>query len=168
MKRNILVLAVIAIFAVALTSCGNKEKTNTEKLCIEKGWVLSAATSSPAYELSNGTFATDLMTEGYLFDYELDDILKFETNGNMKINGGSNVPETGDYQAEDKGVGTWEFTNDEQKLKFQIPFFYDEAQEEAEILELTETQLRVKYTFNDYANPTKKVYSFTLTYVPAK
>lgn len=166
--KKILVLAVIAILAVAVTSCGKKEKTNTEKLCIEKGWVLSAATSSPEYQLSNGSYATNLMTDGYLLDYELDDIIKFESNGNMKINGGANVPETGDYQNVDKGVGTWEFTNDEQKLKFQIPFFYDDEQEVAEILALEETELRVKYTFNDYDNPSKKVYSFILTYVPAK
>lgn len=169
MKRNILVLAVIAIFAVALTSCGNQnKKTNTGKLCIEKGWVLSAATSSPAYALSDGSYATNLMTEGYLYDYELDDIIKFETNGNMKINGGAKVPETGDYQAEDKGVGTWAFNSDESKLTMQIPFFYDEATETVDILSLTETELRIKYTFNDYTAPAKTVYSFTLTYVPAK
>lgn len=167
--KKVLVFALVAIFALSLSSCGkNKEKTNTEKLCIEKGWVLSAATSSPAYELLDGSYATDLINEGYLYNYEVDDIIKFQANGNLIINGGKNVPESGDYQAEDKGVGTWKFSSDETKLTFQIPFFYDEQQEVADILELSETQLRVKYTFNDYDNPSKKAYSFTLTYVPAK
>ncbi|MBP5664001.1 MAG: hypothetical protein J6X16_07000 [Bacteroidales bacterium] len=168
--KKVLVFALIAVFALSLSSCGKKkEKTNTEKLSIEKGWVLSAATSSPSYHMADGSYCTDLMTEGYLYDYELDDILKFESNGNMKINGGSKVPADGsDYQSGDHGVGTWKFNSDETKLTFQIPFFYDDVQETADILELSETQLRVKYTFNATNNPAKEAYSFTLTYVPAK
>ncbi len=169
MKRNILVFALIAIFAVALTSCGKKkEKTNTEKLCIEKGWVLSAATSSPAYQMSDGSYATNLIADGYLYDYEVDDIIKFQSNGNQIINGGKSVPSEGDYQATDKGVGTWEFNSDESSLSFQIPFFYDTERETAQVLSLTETELRVKFTFNATDNPAKEAYSFTLTYVPAK
>lgn len=169
--KKVLVFALIAVFALSLSSCGKKkEKTNTEKLCVEKGWVLSAATSSPAYHLSNGSYATNLMTEGYLYDYELDDIIIFNSNGNQVINGGSNVPEGDEpYQKKDYGVGTWSFNSDETVLNFQIPFFYnndDAHKENAEILSLTETELRVKYTFNDDA--TKETYSFTLTYVPAK
>ena len=169
MKRNILVIALVAIFAVAITSCGKKnEKTNTDLLSIEKGWVLSTATSSPAYHMIDGSFATDLINDGYLFDYEVDDIIKFQANGNQIINGGKLVPAEGDYQATDKGVGTWKFNSDETELSFQIPFFYDEEVETAQILKLSETELRVKYTFNATDNPTKEAYSFTLTYVPAK
>ena len=167
--KKVLVFALIAVFALSLSSCGKKkEKTNTEKLSIEKGWVLSEATSSPAYHMSDGSYATNLIKDGYLYDYEVDDIIKFEANGNQIINGGKLVPAEGDYQATDKGVGTWKFNSDETKLTFQIPFFYDDVQETADILELSETQLRVKYTFNATDNPTKEAYSFTLTYVPAK
>ena len=167
--KKVLVFALVAVFALSLNSCGKKkEKTNTEKLSIEKGWVLSAATSSPAYQMSDGSYATNLISDGYLVSYEVDDIIKFQANGNQIINGGTNVPETGDYQATDKGVGTWKFNSDESKLTFQIPFFYDDEQETADILELSETQLRVKYTFNATDVPSKEAYSFTLTYVPAK
>lgn len=167
--KKVLVFALVAVFALSLSSCGKKqEKTKTEKLSIEKGWVLSAATSSPAYLMGDGSYATNLITDGFLFDYEVDDIIKFQANGNQIINGGKLVPESGDYQATDKGVGTWQFNSDESKLTFQIPFFYDEEKETADILELSETQLRVKYTFNATDNPTKEAYSFTLTYVPAK
>ena len=167
--KKVLVLALVAVFAVALTSCGGKkEKTNTDKLCIEKGWVLSAATSSPDYLMANGSYAKDLINDGYLFDYEVDDIIKFNANGNQVINGGKLIPEEGDYQATDKGVGTWSFNSDETYLNFQIPFFYDDQVENAQILALSETELRVKYTFNATDNPAKEAYSFILTYVPVK
>ena len=169
MKRNILVIALVAVFALSLSSCGKKtEKTNTEKLCIEKGWVLSAATSSPAYLMADGSYATNLISDGFLYNYEVDDIIKFQANGNQIINGGKITPEAGDYQATDKGVGKWFFNSDEKELSFQIPFFYDEEIETAQILNLSETELRVKYTFNATDNPAKEAYSFILTYVPAK
>ena len=178
--KKLLIFALTAVFALSLSSCGKnkkadgtteeQQKTKTELLCIEKGWVLSAATSSPAYELADGTFAINLMTDGYLYPYELDDIIIFNSNGNQVINGGTNVPADPyeDYQQRDYGVGTWSFSDDETVLYFQIPFFYNEMKENAQVLALTENELRVKYTFNDDEAPAKGTYSFTLTYVPVK
>lgn len=178
--KKLLIFALTAVFALSLSSCGkNKkadgteivpEKTKTELLCIEKGWVLSAATSSQPYLLENGTYASNLMTEGYLLPYELDDIIIFNSNGNQVINGGTIVPDNPyeDYQQRDYGVGTWNFSDDETVLYFQIPFFYDDEKENAQVLALTENELRVKYTFNDDEETSKGTYSFTLTYVPVK
>ena len=80
MKKVLSVLAIAALFLVGVTSC-TQEKTATELLTQKNGWVLSSATSSPAYHLSDGSFATDLMTEGYLMAWELDDIIVFNENG---------------------------------------------------------------------------------------
>ena len=78
--KKVLVFALIAVFALSLSSCGKKkEKTNTEKLSIEKGWVLSEATSSPAYHMSDGSYATNLIKDGYLYIPEEDDILFCDT-----------------------------------------------------------------------------------------
>ena len=42
----------------------NPTHTNTELLCNPRGWVLSAATSAPAYLMPDGSYVTNLMTEG--------------------------------------------------------------------------------------------------------
>ncbi|MEG1555731.1 MAG: hypothetical protein RR356_03295 [Bacteroidales bacterium] len=176
MKKNILTLVVATIVAITFSSCGDEPKTYTELLTISKGWVLSSATSSPAYELSNNTFATNLITDGYLSACEVDDIIKFTANGGETIEPGkTNCSSELGYGYTKSVAATWKFNAEETHLFFQIPFFYnaegdsyDKEQENVEILSLTETELRVKYTFDDVTSPAKTKYSFTLTYVPAK
>lgn len=169
MKKLTLVFTVVLAMGVLFTSC-KKDKTNTELLTISKGWVLSAATSSPAYALSDTSFATNLMTDGYLLECELDDVIKFSENGAQTI-----VPNdvcVDGYQLETAAL--WSFLEEETILKMQLPFFYnddwtsyDAEFEECKILSLTEDELRIKFTFNDDETPAKGTYSFTLTYVPA-
>ncbi len=175
-------LSLIAILAcAALVSCKKKDETTTsgksdkdkrteyiEYLTNKKGWVLESATSSPAYELLDGSFATDLMKDGYLEECELDEILKFTENGGMTINPGDDVCEYGYPQ---EVAATWSLSEDLKTLTMQLPFFYNDEYnsynsqvEECQILSLTESQLRIKYTFDDYEAGAKKVYSFTLTY----
>jgi len=173
MKKLFSVLAIAAMVVFTFSSCDTTtEKTMADYLCQSKGWVLSTATSSPAYALSDGTYITDLMTEGYLYDYELDDIITFNTNGTMSINPGTNIDAEYGYQQE---VGsTWNFNSDTTVLNFQIPFFYDETGytfdaelENAKILYITDTEMKLAYTFNDDLGA-KGEYTFYLTYVPAK
>jgi len=172
MKKGTLILTAVIAMAVIFSSCKEKEKTKTELLTIKKGWVLSAATSSPAYALSDGSFATDLMKDGYLYECELDEVIKFTDNGAQTIVPNTLCEEFG-YQTETAAL--WTFEDDETILKMQLPMFYnaagtsfDEEFEKCQILALTEKELRLKYTFTDTENPTKGEYSFTLTYVPAK
>lgn len=165
-----LLLAVSAV-CFSLSSC-SKEESKTDLLTKpSKGWVLSGATSSPAYELSNGSFATDLMEDGYLKEYEKDDIIKFSEDGGQTISPGKLVDPYDGYQK--VVAATWSFSDDETILNMQIPFFYndegtsyDSDIESCEILSLTNDELRIKYTFSD--DPVKGKYSFTLTYVHAK
>lgn len=173
MKRNLILLTVLLSFGILFSACKKDEKSLTELLTYKKGWVLEAATSSPAYALSDESFATNLMTDGYLEECELDDVIKFAENGAQTI-----VPNTTcdfGYQTETAALWSLVEKNGKDYLKFQIPFFYDEnwetydaELEECEILNLTEDQLRIKYTFNDDVNPAKATYSFTLTYKHAK
>ena len=180
MKRNILVFALIAIFALSLSSCGKKEKTNTEKITTAKGWVLKAATVTPAVPVGEGT--TNNWYGEYLYDYEQDDIIIFNANGSFLINPGKKTaPEDGDGYVTEQ-ASTWAFNSDETKVKMQIPFFYDlehnlspdgyartfnEQFEEPTISSLTETEMVLIYKANTAF--TKGVeYTWTLTYVPVK
>ena len=85
MKKVTLILTAVIAVALFFASCNKDEKSYTELLTIKKGWVLDVATSSPAYELSDGSFATDLMKDGYLEECELDDVIKFADNGAQTI-----------------------------------------------------------------------------------
>ena len=171
MKKLTLVFTVVLAMGVLFTSC-KKDKTNTELLTISKGWVLSAATSSPAYALSDTSYATNLMTDGYLLECELDEVIKFSEDGAQTIVP-NDVCEDFGYQMETAAL--WSFQEDETILKMQLPFFYNDDNtsydadfEECKILSLTEDELRLKFTFNDDEVVTKGTYSFTLTYVPAR
>jgi hypothetical protein len=176
MKRNILVFALIAIFALSLTSCGKKEKTNTELITTAKGWVMKSATVTPAVPVGEGT--TTNWYDEYLYEYEQDDIIVFNANGSFVIKPGKNVPgDTEDGYVEEK-ASTWAFNSDETKVKMQIPFFYDiptegpartfNAQfEEPEISKLTETEMVLIYKANTvFAKGVD--YTWTLTYEPVK
>lgn len=174
MKKVFMLMTVAAMVVIGFTSCNPTEETNTTLLTQSKGWVLSAATSSPSYLLSDGSYATDLMVDGYLSSAELDEIIYFNANGSEVINPGSLIDPTFGYQTE--VAATWSFNSDETVLNMQLPFFYDNTNftydsdiEACTILSLTANQLRIKYTFNvtDPA-PAKEQYSFTITYVPAK
>lgn len=166
MKKNLLIVAILAIFAGLFSACDPIEVTDEALLTQSKGWVLSAASSSPSYALSDGSFATDLINDGYLYDCEVDDILYFYANGGLAINPGANLCE----ETDDEYASTWTLTSNENGkfLEFQIPFFYDNELEVAEVLALSAEELRVKYTFTDEESPAKGTYSFTLTYVPVK
>ncbi len=171
--KKVLVFALVAVFALSLSSCGkNKEKTNTEKITTAKGWVLKAATVTPAIE----GYGTNWY-ENYLYTWEQDDIIVFNSNGGFIIKPGKLTPdETHDGYTEEK-FSTWEFNSDETKVKMQIPFFYDLSEnpsrtfnaqfEEPEISSLSETEMVLIYKANTtIAKGTD--YTWTLTYEAVK
>ena len=152
--------------------------TALELLTIPKGWVLSTATSAPAYQMQDGSFAYDLINDGYLLDFEIDDVIHFLSNGTHYVNPGTLLPADGDGYTQETSLGQWFFDNPNNPsyLYMQIPFFYgaqgysntyDPALEECRLLSLTTDMLKIKYSFSDNENPAKGYYTFTLTYVPA-
>lgn len=172
MKRTFFALVAAAVLVISISSCGDT-KTYTQILTEQtKGWVLSAATSNPAYVMSSGAPVENLM-EGYLQKYELDDIITFKEGNIMTIDPGAEIMEGFGYQA--VVPATWNLSADQKTLNMQIPFFYDDTymsyDQEAEsctILSLTTKELVLSYKFNDNESPAKGEYEFTLTYVPAK
>lgn len=136
-----------------------------------RGWKLSAATSSPAYQMADGSFVSDLMYEGYLYSCELDDIITFNADGSMLISPGTVFCEDFGYQYD--VLSTWHFNADNTCLYFQIPFFYNEyynsydaEMECANIISLNDHELKLAFAFNDDDFPAKGTYTFHLTYVP--
>ena len=174
MKKVLSVLAVAALVLVSFSGC-NGDKTYTDILTQSKGWVLSSATSTPAYRMMDGSFVEDLMHDGYLKNFENEYVITFNADGSEYVKPGKTVaPEDyeGDaYRAETK-IGTWRFDNEliPLLLYMQVPFFYDEDVEVCQISSLTEKELKIRCTIQDY-NPEAKYdndCTFTLTFVPAK
>lgn len=142
--------------------------TNTEKLCIPQGWILSSAICSPAISQPDGSYVGDMVTEGYLSNYELDDYIKFLPNGTQIINGGTQVPGSNAlYQSQDYFYA-WSFNSDETVLNMQVPFLYSNDIEHLDLIELNSDRLVVAYTFNawDYCSQTSYSCTATLTYIP--
>lgn len=149
----------------------------TQKLCIPRGWKLAAATSTPAYQMPSGSFISDLF-DGWLYDFELDDIIIFKENGIEIGNPGSLIPEEdfffdlnlnhNEFPFTESILGNWSFDNETnpQVIFMQIPFFYDSSLENCRIISLTENEFKISYTFNDNESPAKDTYTFTLTYTP--
>lgn len=165
MKKSLFVLAAAAIM-VCFNACVPQVKTLTDYLTApKKGWVLEAATSTPAYHMEDGSYVENLM-EGYLYDYELDDVISFDAEGNETITPGAKIPEEGDYR--ETVVVKYSIDEVNNHLYCQIPFFYDEALELCKIITLNEDVMKLSCTIDDTENPAKDVYTFNLTYVPAK
>jgi len=172
MKKAFLAL-VVAACAVLFTACpGPQEKTKAELLSSPKhGWVLSAAESSPAYHMASGEYVSNLMN-GYLYDYELDDIMSFTVEGVQTLDPGANIdPEGYGLQQAVTYLYVFDQTDDEW-LYMQVPFIVDAngdiMQVRCHILTLDEETFKFNCTIDDVENPTKEEYTFTLTYVPAK
>lgn len=170
MKKTFLALAVAAVAAVCFTACpGPQEKTTADYLSAPKnGWVLESALCSPAYEMLSGELIGDLVN-GYLYDFEKDDIITFTADGVQTIKPGNLLPaEDQDGYTQDVAY-LWRI--DEQNdgwIFMQVPFFYDEVQEYVHILTLDENQFKFLCTFNDDEQGAKGTYTLTMNYVPAK
>ena len=116
MKKVLSVLAIAALFVVSFSSCGGNEKTATELLTQKNGWVLSSATSAPAYQMLDGSFAGDLINDGYLYDFEAAYIIAFNENGNEIVKPGKVVAAEdfdGDAYREETSLGNWSFDKTE-------------------------------------------------------
>ena len=123
--------------------------------------------------MEDGSYVTNLMTEGYLYDFENEYIITFNEDGTEYVKPGKTVAPAdfdGDAYRAETLIGNWSFDNIliPDILNMQVPFFYDAAVETCKLLSLTENELRVSCTINDDDPTAKGTYSFILTYVPAK
>ena len=177
MKKVLRIAAMALAVVFVFTSC-NKEKTMSEKLCIEKGWIVSLATCPDGY---GADATTDLMT---IFPENWkDNVMKFKVEGDVNkeyINAGTNRY---DFEGEgDQYVGSWEFNEGETVLSCQLPMFYAAAdapeseiysaeKEECNVISLEEEKMVLSHKFTVNDSPAKwqvGTWTFQFTFVPAK
>ena len=178
MKKVLSIAAMALAVVFVFTSC-NKEKTMTEKLCIEKGWKLSALIcENPGYGTAG---IKDIYAN---LEEELDDVMYFEEDNKQYVDAGKNRYA---YEGEGKQlVGNWAFNDKETVLECQIPVFdagaddpenasYSSVKEQCDIETLDDDKMVLSHTFTVPENHNAKMvftqpgtYTFNFTYVPAK
>ena len=167
MKKSILSVIAIAIVAVfAFTSC--KQQTMTDYLTTEKGWSLTTAECTNGYVFDDNTTINNLF-DGYIYDCEKDDIIKFNTDNYEYMDPGKDVCEW--QPSQESSLGKWAINEEDKVLDMQIPFFYDEEVESCKIINLVKDELKVSFNFDIVEGQAKGKpgnYTFVLTYVPAK
>jgi len=151
--------------------------TKEDLITQENGWLLTAATSFPAFVNWMGISSENLFVS-FFYECELDDILYFKKNYSQIINSGKMLCEPA--QAKEISLGNWRIIKDEEVLEFQLPYFFTEddyfVRLEAKIMVLNDNTLilRLPLMFDDGLKIGKRVftsqtktntcYEFTLTY----
>jgi hypothetical protein len=167
-------MALIVVFA--FTACDKPEKTKEEMLTQKNGWILSTATSVPGYQMADGDRYSDLIKGEYFYEWELDDIYFYDTNGALRVDPGKKLPPEGeDGFTKVTTLGTWVLSNNNTRLLTKVPSFYDKddngawTMDEVTILELTEDILKYEFTFRVEEKKkgikSDEIYTFTLTYI---
>lgn len=135
-------LLLWSLVAMAILSCNkNKDATTTSKtkteLLTAGTWKFTAAVITPAYDYyGDGNSVTDIFS--IMKPCEKDDYEIYKTNGIWEYHEGP----TTCYPANPQEFSdSWHFANNETKLFVGV--------DEITILELTETTLKVRYTFED-------------------
>ena len=135
-------------------------------LCKPKGWKMVAATSSPAYQLSDGTFNSNLM-QCFFQNYELDDILVFKMDGTHWIYDNLNAVVDG----AGRPLGQWYFDNLVSPTVIHMRVNdndYWHTNYFCQILNLTENEFKIKLVQENPDPPAKENYRFTITYIPVE
>jgi len=178
MKKTLFALmALTLVCAIALSSCTKKEEetepvppTKTELLTQVKGWVLTSATSVPAFVPNVGTPNEDLF-ESFFEECEIDDINIFKTNGDMVIKYGGTLC-AGQTGAEEF-LGKWKFIEGkEDVIQFYLLAYYEDngnySPLEAKIVNINETTLQLRVPIYESKKKVDPTYQFILSYKVAQ
>jgi len=179
MKKTLFALmALTLVCAITLSSCSKKEedpepivpKTKTELLTQSKGWMLIAATSSPAFPSGESQYA-DLFNSPVINDWDKDDVFYYGADFSVKVNPGAKLPPSGkieDGYIAEKSLGAWKFKNNETILEHYYPFFYeDDEAEDMTLVDLTETKLVLQFKWQPDLDK-KTDYTWIYTFAPKK
>ena len=139
-KIQAIVLPLLITAITTTLSCDKEKeeptvKTKTE-LITTGTWKLTSYTSNPAYDwYGTGDYATDILAA--LNPCEADGFDTYKTDGTVEINEGPIKCDPGDPQT---FTASWQFTNNESKIMY-------DGFDEYELVELTETTMRLQSTF---------------------
>jgi len=160
MKKTFLA-AMALIIAFAFSACEKTETPETptpeptkeEMLQTAKGWIMTAATSDPAYIMADGSgnAFTDLY-KNFFESYELDDIYFYKEGGALEVDPGQ-IGEYG-YQKKET-LGVWKLFSNNTKLVTKVPGFYDYDEvnnvwimDEVNLIDITSTTLKYSFKWN--------------------
>ena len=124
--KKIFLAVLTAMIAFSFLACDKTDKTNEEMLTTKKGWVMTAATSDPAYIMDDGTgnHVTDLYKN--MFEtYEKDDIYTYATvEDGQALKVDPKTIGTYGYQKLET-LGIWRLFDNDKQLVTKVPGFYD-------------------------------------------
>jgi len=184
MKKTLFALMAFALVcAISFSACKKEEETKkpdpdpTEKTKFElitqaKGWELTQAICSPDYQLNDSSWCNfDLLSGGFFWDCEKDDVYKFLENKSFIREFGVDkcTGETGTNE----NMGVWAFLENEEHVRFYMTAYYDEdnakyMERVGIIKELTETTLKLEVLIDetDEPAPTKgEVFPYKGTFI---
>ena len=167
--KKLFLVAITILVAFAFSACTSTEKTTEELLTQKKGWVLTSATSVPAFVPFEGAPNVDLF-KSFFYECELDDINIYKVGGDMMLNYGKDIC-TG-QTGKEEFLGKWKFIEGkEDVIQTYLTAYYDDKGNydplEAKIASISETNLTLVIPIFEYrkVDPT---YTFTLSYKVAK
>ena len=138
MKRPIFIIAFISVLLTLLefTACRKDDESNTKTksdFLIEGNWVITNLTVEPGIDMGGGVLVTDVYP--YLEDCQKDDIMDFQSGGDVVIDEGPTKCDPDDPQTTDRG--SWMLMDNNTKLRITEP---NGDSFEGTILELTATR----------------------------
>jgi hypothetical protein len=168
MKRNILVAAICALVTFGFMSC-EKNPTKTELLQTKKGWKLTKASCYPPYESKTGVLYNDLVTEGFLFEEESDDITIFKTDGGQYLDYGTKKFK--DQTGNGETLGRYSFNEEKMELKYFLPYWDELVEVNGNVSAITENSMTVGFKISEDDGIQSKAtrnYNMTFTYTAVK
>ena len=151
-----LAILFVSFFAISLiiTSC-TKDTSERHNLLIEKNWKMIECTVSPG--IANGTVTITDYYNVFMSPCLRDDICFFYKNGTMKKSEGTDVCDVNNRIV----YGSWVFNTDESHLLFSLSYNNASASSDYEILELSSSALKIKYTIPGTVGTTVVNYTYT-------
>jgi len=137
--------------------------TPTERLCRPNGWRLADTHIEPVYEMPDHTFISNLL-DGYLWNYEIDDVLVFNADGTHYVNPGALTNPNGYTTTTSLGAWYYDNADNPQFITMRIPYLYNKPAIQCRIGTLSNSEFTIAYTFVD---EDRAQYTVALRYVPA-
>jgi hypothetical protein len=168
MKRTFIIAAFSVVLAFAFSACTDPNQTDydikKEALTLKDGWVLTTATCAEGYELEDGGKINNLF-DGYIRDYEVDDIWYFDATGAQMYDYNKILDEG--QTAGKFSLGNWTLSEDAATLSLHLPWYEGYPIVEAKLQNVDSKELKVMAVIHEddgVNTKTVREYTFVLTF----
>ena len=154
MKKFSFLFVSLLVISSIISSC-TKDTSEKHNLLIDKNWKMITCTIEPG--VVNGT---ETITDYYnvlMAPCIRDDVFYFYENGTMKKNEGAEVCDVQNRVV----YGSWVFNKDENHLLFSLSFTTASSSSDYEIIELSSSDLKIKYSIPSLVGTTVVNYTYT-------